>query len=420
MKKRILFFSLSIITSLTVNAQGALKKAELETNFNKWSIDLNAGLSKPTTPFTTNYYSSNTNFIHGDLGVRYMFNNKFGLKVDFGMDSFKNKSESDSFEGKYYRSSLQGVVNLGRILSFEDWTNTINLQAHSGVGFSYMTNDKFDGNDDMTNFILGVTAQFRLSNRVSLNADFSMINNINQQYTFDGYEDPAVANDRGFNSTIYNASIGFSIYLGKNEKHADWVSSDSKLNDLERRVAELEIMLNDTDRDGVADYVDVEPNTITGIAVDTKGRGVDLNNNGVPDEIEAYIEKMKKSDTPVAAKEGQSIEDIINGGYINVYFDSNSSKPTNESTGAINFIVQFLKSNPSKSADLFGYADEIGASEYNKSLSTSRANYVKDVITKAGIDGSRLNIMGQGEDDSVDKTSPDARKLVRRVTFKLK
>lgn len=419
MKKIITLFSVSVLSSLSLFAQENTQTTDVSSSeYNRWSVDVNAGLSKPTAPFTVNYYSSNTNFIHGDLGVRYMLNNKFGLKLDFGLDSFKNKSEASEFEGKYYRTSLQGVVNLGRILNFDEWTNTINLQAHTGAGFSFMTNDNFDGNDDMTNFILGLTAQFRLSNRIALNADFTMINNVNQQYTFDGYEDPAVSEDRGFNSTLYNATLGLSIYLGKNEKHADWVSSDSKYDALEKRVAELEMMLNDTDRDGVADAFDVEPNTITGIDVDTKGREIDMNKNGVPDQVEAYIEKMKKDNT-ATTQSGTSLEEMINGGYINVYFDFNSSKPTTASYDAINFITNYLKNNPSKSADLYGYADEIGNSEYNTSLSASRANYVKDVITKAGINANRMTIKPQGEDTSVDAKSADARKLVRRVTFKL-
>lgn len=417
MKKIITVFSITVLSVFNVNAQ-----EETETTssaYNRWSVDLNAGLSKPIAPFSVNYYSANTNFIHGDLGVRYMLNNKFGLKLDFGLDSFKNKSEASEFEGKYYRTSLQGVVNLGRIMNFEEWTNTINLQAHTGAGFSFMTNDKFDGNDDMTNFILGLTAQFRLSNRIALNADFTMVNNVNQDYTFDGYDDPAVSEDRGFNSTLYNATLGLSIYLGKNEKHADWVSSDSKYDALEKRVAELEIMLNDTDRDGVADAFDVEPNTITGIDVDTKGRGIDLNKNGVPDQIEAYIDSIKK-DTPAPQTEkGASLEEMINGGYINVYFDFNSSKPTAASYDAINFITNYLKNNPSKKADVYGYADEVGNSEYNQNLSASRANYVKDVITKAGVNADRMTIKPQGEDTSVDASSAEARRLVRRVTFKL-
>lgn len=419
MKNLITIFSITVLSIASLNAQEEQNKITID--YNRWSIDFNAGLSKPTAPFSSNYYAANTNFIHGDLGVRYMLNNKFGLKLDFGLDTFENKSESFEFSGKYYRTSLQGVVNLGRIMNFEDWTNTINLQAHTGAGFSFMTNDNFDGNDDMTNFILGLTAQFRLSNRVALNADFTMINNVNQSYTFDGFNDPAVKEDRGFNSTLYNATLGLSIYLGKNEKHADWVSEDSELQEmyeaLEKRVADLEVKLNDTDKDGVADAFDVEPNTITGIDVDTKGRGIDMNKNGVPDQIEAYIEKMKKENS--SSQTGTSLEEMINGGYINVYFDFNSSKPTAASYDAINFITTYLKNNPSKSADVYGYADEIGNSEYNQNLSASRANYVKNVITKAGVDANRMTIKPQGEDTSVDAKSADARKLVRRVTFKL-
>ncbi len=419
MKNLITIFSISVLSIASLNAQEEQNKNTVD--YNRWSIDLNAGLSKPTAPFSVNYYSANTNFIHGDLGVRYMLNNKFGLKLDFGLDTFENKSGSFEFSGKYYRTSLQGVVNLGRIMNFEEWTNTINLQAHTGAGFSFMTNDKFHGNDDMTNFILGLTAQFRLSNRIALNADFTMINNVNQQYTFDGYEDPAVSEDRGFNSTLYNATLGLSIYLGKNEKHADWVSEDSELQEmyeaLEKRVADLEVKLNDTDKDGVADAFDVEPNTITGIDVDTKGRGIDMNKNGVPDQIEAYIEKMKKENS--SSQSGTSLEEMINGGYINVYFDFNSSKPTAASYDAINFITNYLRNNPSKKADVYGYADEIGNSEYNQNLSASRANYVKDVITKAGINANRMTIKPQGEDTSVDANSAEARRLVRRVTFKL-
>ena len=417
MKKIIAILSVGVISTLTLNAQEF--KATESTGYNKWSVDVNAGLSKPTAPFSVNYYAANTNFIHGDLGVRYMFNPKFGLKLDFGMDSFKNKSESSEFEGKYYRSSLQGVVNLGRLLSFEDWTNTINLQAHSGLGFSFMTNDKFEGNDDMTNFILGLTAQFRLSNRFALNADFSMINNVNQQYTFDGYEDPAVSEDRGFNSTLYNMSLGLSIYLGKNAKHADWDTSNPRIDELERRVTELEAKIMDSDNDGVADYLDVEANTKEGAIVDTKGRTIDANGNKVDDNVEQYVDNKIKN-LPTAENGGTSIEDMINGGYVNVYFDFNATKPTAASYDAINFVTQYLKSNPDKSVDVMGYADEIGNSDYNKKLSTDRANFVKEVITKAGVNASRLNIIGQGEDTSVDANSADARRIVRRVTFKLK
>ena len=412
--------TLVLITSFFAFSQKE-ESVKTETNYNRWSIDINTGLSRPTAPFTDGYFVEDFSLFHVDLGARYMFNPKFGLKADIGYDSYDQSKNSLSFKGKYYRTGLNGVVNIGRVLNFEDFAERINFQLHVGFGYSFMTTPEFNGKDEMTNVPLGLTLQYRISNRVAFNADFTMINNISQHYTFDGLNggvDGEIIKDRGFNSTLYNATIGLSIYLGKNEKHADWVSSNSRMDDLERRIAELEAKILDSDNDGVADYVDLEPTTLANAIVDTKGRTVDTNSNNVDDNVEVYVnDKIKAIPAP---KNGQSIEDMINGGYVNVYFDTNETKPTPESYDAINFVVQYLRSNPNSSVDVMGYADEVGNSDYNKTLSTNRANFVKDVIVKSGIDSSRFTIIGQGEDTSVDVKSKEARRIVRRVTFKLK
>jgi OOP family OmpA-OmpF porin len=82
--------------------------------------------------------------------------------------------------------------------------------------------------------------------------------------------------------------------------------------------------------------------------------------------------------------------------------------------------VKYLKNNPGKSADIIGYADEIGSSSYNTELSRKRAEAVKKVAVNAGIDASRLNVIANGEDTSVNKNSKEARQIVRRVTFQVK
>lgn len=404
---------------VTVLALGTATAQE-KPNFNKWSIDINGGISKPTAPMTTGYFAKDYNLFHADLGVRYMFNSKFGLKADIGYDQFENASNSASFNGKYYRTTLQGVVNLGRVLNFEEWTQRLNVQAHTGIGYAFMTNDRFEGNDNMLNHIIGLTGQIKLSERIALNADFSMINNVRQSRTFDGVVAPE---DRGFNGTLYNATVGLSIYLGKNEKHADWYYEEDKadkLAELEQRIGDLETMMNDSDKDGVPDYLDVEQNTITGVAVDTKGRAIDRNNNGIPDELENYLERNYGNNTKGSALNGEALKEMINQGYVNVYFDFNQSQPASNSVAGIDFLVKYLKANPEAKADVIGYADEIGNSEYNKSLSRKRADTVKNILVKSGIDASRFNIIGNGVDSSVAKDSKEARQLVRRVTFKIK
>ena len=117
-----------------------------------------------------------------------------------------------------------------------------------------------------------------------------MISNLTQHVALDGQSnvDPSLIRS----GSIYTTSAGLTFIFRK-KRHTDWywenVDTKKEYNDLLARIEDLETMLNDTDRDGVADYLDVENNTLNGVAVDTKGRAIDLNNNGVPDELESYV-----------------------------------------------------------------------------------------------------------------------------------
>ena len=182
------------------------------------------------------------------------------------------------------------------------------------------------------------------------------------------------------------------------------------------RLQDMESQMNDTDKDGVPDYLDRENNSITGVAVDTKGRMVDLNKNGVPDELERYIDKNNAE----LAKKAGSVKELLNSGYICVYFESGKDMPTDISTDGIAFVLNYLRSNPTESMDVIGSADEIGPTAANELLAKNRANSIKNILIKAGIDAARLNVISNGEDATVDPKSIMARKLVRRVVFKTK
>lgn len=416
MKKVVLPLLLLGLTSATVSAQETTTNSN---DYNKWSIDVNGGINKPTNPMSPEYNVKALNFFHADLGFRYMFNTKFGMKLHAGYDVFNSDDNGPEFETKLITVGLQGYANLGRIMEFESWTQRLNLLGHMGVGVGQMKNDRYEGEDHIGLFMLGMTGQIRLSDRISLNADVTMNNTIYQHKTWDGgaYD----TSNPGFDGTYYTASLGLSIALGKHEKHADWFidNKSDELEELEKRVADMETMMNDTDKDGVPDYLDSEPNTITGVAVDSKGRTIDRNGNGVPDELESYIESKTSSSTGKGG-DGVGLAEMINNGYVNVYFDFNKDQPNAQSVSGINFLVRYLKQNPSVGADVIGYADEIGDSAYNRDLSNRRAQNVRQILIDAGIDGSRLNIVGNGEDNSVNKNNKHARQVVRRVTFQLK
>lgn len=349
------------------------------TKFNKWSIELNGGLTKPQRPFSAGYATDTPSPWVGDLGVRYMFNNKFGLKADFGYNSFSGKKNSIDFDSKYYRIDLQAVANLGRIMNFETWTNTFGLLGHAGFGVGQLEGDNFTGRDRVGNFIAGVTGQIRLSNRVALTGDFSTILNSSQDHTFDG---SYVAENRGFSGLLFNGTIGLNIYLGKNTKHADWTvmtTDNTDLSALENKIADLESQIKK-----------------------------------IPAQKEVVIEKQ------VQPFDNDLIKRMINDKYYSVYFDFNKTTPIENSTAAIDVVLNYLRKNPSASLDLVGYADQVGKAEYNEKLSNTRATNVKTIFEKAGIASSRLNVIANGADTSIQKDSDEARRLARRVTFIVK
>ena len=416
MKKNLLLAAM-----LTLGVATYAQEETTSVDYNRFSIEANGGFSKANNPFATGYYTDIAP-LHVDLGVRYMFNTKFGLRLQAGYDDMKGNSESVDFKTNYKNINLQGVVNVGRLLEFETWTKTLNVQFHTGLGYGIADGDKFNDSDDSVSFIVGLTGQVRLSDRFALNADFSMYNLTGLDgHTWDGSTgNPEV---RGFDATLYNASIGIAYYLGKNDKHADWsyesARENEKLQALENRIGDLEAMLVDSDKDGVPDYLDTENNTTAGTVVDTKGRAIDKNNNGIPDDLETYIDQRINNGSGEAV-DAAVVEKLINEGYIAVFFDFNKTTPTDASTENIAFVMNYLKLNPNRTMIVTGYADEVGSEKVNKAISEKRAKEVKNILVKAGIKASRLNIVGQGQDKSVEKDSAGARKLVRKVIFTIK
>jgi OOP family OmpA-OmpF porin len=371
--------ALAITMSLTgLHAQ---EKTEKQSDqFNKWSVELDGGFNKLQGPLSQGYYTNLISPLVGDLGVRYMFNNKFGLKADFGYNSFKAGSDSKDFDSKYYRVDLQGVANLGRIMNFETWTNTIGLLGHAGFGLGQLETKGLNSHDRVGNFIAGVTGQIRLSNRFALTGDFTTILNASQDNTFDG---AFINHENGFRGVIFNGTVGLNVYLGKNAKHADWVvtSNDTDISALENKVSSLETQLKN-----------------------------------IPAQNQVAVEKQPTAPIPT---DNDLIKKMINDKYFSAYFDFNKSVPIETSTAAIDVVLTYLRNVPSSTVDLLGYADQIGNSDYNDKLSSARANNVKTILEKAGISPSRINVLPRGADTTIAKDSEEARRLARRVTFRV-
>lgn len=379
MKKIVTILAVSLgLTNLHAQTETEKNTAD---HYNKWSVEFGGGFNKPQRPMSSSlYYTDRISPFTADFGVRYMMNNKFGLKADVGYNSLtEQKNSSLKFDSKYYRADLQAVANLGRIMNFETWTKTFGLLGHAGFGVSKLETKDVDYTDWMGNLMAGLTGQIRLTDRIALTGDITTIANAYQDHTFDGH---AATNNRGFSGLLFNGTVGLNIYLGSNTKHADWVvtSGNSDVNALENQLADLQKQIKN-----------------------------------LPEPKQVVIEKQT-----AAAPEKDLVKNMINDKYFSVYFDFNKSTPIENSTAALDIVLTYLKNNPSATVELLGYADQVGKSDYNDKLSYARANNVKTILEKAGIASSRISIAGQGADVTIAKDSEEARRLARRVTFKVK
>lgn len=411
-----------------------------QTDFNKWSLNAKAGFNKSMGPLTGGYYSPTLNIGHLEFGLRYMANEKYGVAGDIGFGSFSEaKDVSPEFDTRYLNVSFKGVANLGRIMNFESFTRNFTLLGSFGPGFGYLIHDSrpvtdFDP-DYVYSFNTGLAGLFKLSRKISIQADIAMIVNGRQRYTFDGndFNSPGRPNAPEIpyvhaTGTWWTGNLGLNFYLGKHEEHADWYIAADKYatkDELNSQINSIKDMLKDSDRDGVPDYLDKEANTPVGARVNTQGTTLDSDGDGTPD----HLDKCPFIPGP-ASSEGCPIKEVkepvdylkkaINDGYVNVYFAFDSAQPISYSTSAANYLSNFMKRNPGVSVEIKGYADELGAEDYNIKLSEKRAKAVYDLLISSGIDASRLTFKGYGEDTSVDKTSADARQMARRVSFEVK
>lgn len=431
--KNITLLSVLLLSVISINAQES-------SDFNKWTIEATVGQSKGVKPYSKGYYSSDAGTFLGkpqangfSIGARYMISPSFGFKSAIHYETLKNIKGNGSlpFEMQQIGLSIQGVVNGSKLLNIQDYIKRFGLLFHGGIKIDQMTSKteniiEHDHNYGVTEynggFILGVTPQYRIGRKISLMLDFSFQTSYRQHFNWDGtYSD----NDNNLNGSMISTNLGLSYSFGKNEIHGDWHVEDKaskdlrkEIDSLEKRIGDVETLMNDTDKDGIADYLDQENNSVAGVAVDSRGKMVDQNRNGVPDELERYVNTTSKETSEKS--NADAVKRLVNEGYVSTYFDTGKSQPTNVSTEGIDFIRTYLKNNPKATVEVYGHADEIGSTEKNKALAKARAEAVKTILVKSGIEANRINVVPVGEDSSVDKDSDGARKLVRRVTFKVK
>jgi outer membrane protein OmpA-like peptidoglycan-associated protein len=127
--------------------------------------------------------------------------------------------------------------------------------------------------------------------------------------------------------------------------------------------------------------------------------------NGIEDKLIIFILDSGK---PVDGALWFSMDGIT--------FDTDKATLTQESSVQVRNIAEILKAFPKIKIKIGGYTDNTGDANANLTLSTNRANTVKNSLVVMGIDASRVDAKGYGSEHPVaTNETPEGRQQNRRI-----
>lgn len=103
---------------------------------------------------------------------------------------------------------------------------------------------------------------------------------------------------------------------------------------------------------------------------------------------------------------------------LNVYFDTNKSDLKPESNDAMDRLLKLMAFDSKIKIEVHGHTDNVGKEETNMVLSQKRADAVRDVLIRRGIEESRIKAIGFGLSKPVaDNSTAEGRAKNRRTEF---
>ncbi len=147
-------------------------------------------------------------------------------------------------------------------------------------------------------------------------------------------------------------------------------------------------------------------------------------------EASGYVFETRDINVPAMSGTAQNItrsiamkKPVVNTTKVlrNIYFEFGKATLTQASYEELNKLYNMMSSNPNMTIELRGHTDNIGGKSYNKQLSQSRANAVKNFLLKKGIDARRVESNGYGEEMPLasNDDEKEGREYNRRVEFKI-
>ncbi len=319
--------------------------------FNTWDIGGSFGITYPYTDISA---SSTRNYAIAIDGTKFL-THTFALQMRFihaslsGIDI--NKPEYRFNTTINYDISLNGIFQFGNI-SFLKRNPDLAFYASLGVGLiHYSPTVYIDGGNvakqgiysqysqplvemdyqPTTDLVIpiGIGVKYHLSKKYSITGEYCYRTTNSDK--LDGFYKLLSASDK-----FSFFGVGVTYHIGNQSKDLEWVNPlQTVYNDLYSMKAKIDLLIKDTDLDGVPDLYDREPNTEAGSKVYGDGSAVDSDMDSIPDinDFEPFSEKNAKVDPfgrtinkyaksiiPVdsSVKEIENKSDSQSNGYVNV------------------------------------------------------------------------------------------------------
>ncbi len=277
------------------------------------------------------------------------------------------------------------------LYDFKDFSDTLTPYLLIGLGYEDVEDEPRNDYDSSVYGNYGGGVKWKVSEDIALRAELKHL----------------IRTDDGGNELYYG--IGISIPFG--EKSTAAVKEEKPAPIEEVAVATVVAPL-DSDNDGVIDEKDKCPTTPVGRTVDENGCELDGDNDGVVDALD----KCPTTAAGVSVDVNGCAESII----LAIKFENASSKIDEKDSPQLQEYVAFMKRNSAYDVTIIGHTDSKGSANFNQKLSQDRADAVKAYLVSGGVEASRIDTVGKGEDEPIaDNATAEGRAENRRIEAKL-
>ncbi|MCA6077908.1 OmpA family protein [Fulvivirga sedimenti] len=129
---------------------------------------------------------------------------------------------------------------------------------------------------------------------------------------------------------------------------------------------------------------------------------------------QTQLEPIRQDITLTPIKEGSRT--VLN----NIFFETDKYALQERSQTELNKVIRFMNTNPELRIEVSGHTDDVGADDYNLSLSNRRAKSVYDYLTQNGVEPERIRYAGYGEQrPAFPNDSDENRSKNRRIEFEI-